>query len=83
MMDITNPKGIVNKYSTYKSIGEKWVNEIPEHWTILPLFAISTLKSITNCEDRELLSVFLDKGVINFSDVTEKRTNPTGSDLTN
>lgn len=69
------------KYPAYKDSGEKWVNKIPAHWTMLPLFAISTLKSITNCEDRELLSVFLDKGVTKFSDVAEKRTNVTSLDL--
>src|SRR5690606_23478007 len=55
--------------------------EIPEHWEVLPLFALTKLKSITNQTDLELLSVYLDKGVIRFSEVTAKRTNVTSLDL--
>ena len=39
------------------------------------------MKSITNVVNEELLSVYLDKGVIRFDDVTEKRTNVTSLDL--
>src|SRR5690606_29387442 len=53
------------------------------HWVILPLFSVTNLKSITNCADRELLSVYLDRGVIKFADATEKRTNVTSLDLSN
>ena len=59
----------------------KWVGDIPSDWVTVPFFSISSLKSISNCEERELLSVYLDKGVIRFSDVIEKRTNVTSEDL--
>lgn len=68
-------------YPKYKDSGVEWLGEIPEHWEVFPLFALTELKSITNCVDEELLSIYLDKGVIRFSDVTAKRTNVTSLDL--
>lgn len=78
----TELKNISNKrYSSYKESGTKWLPEIPNHWSTLPLFTIGKVVSEINNQDRELLSVYLDKGVIKFSDVTEKRTNVTSEDL--
>ena len=54
---------------------------MPDHWEAVPLRAIARMKSITGKEDRELLSVYLDRGVIKFSEVDEKRTNVTSEDL--
>lgn len=68
-------------YSEYRETGEIWFKNVPSHWKTLPLCAIAKIKSITNCVDRELLSVYLDLGVIRFSDVKEKRTNVTSEDL--
>jgi type I restriction enzyme, S subunit len=72
---------IFSKYETYKDSHIPGVDLIPNHWEILPLCAVSKMKSITNCRDKELLSVYLDLGVIRFSDVNEKRTNATSDDL--
>lgn len=71
----------IQRYESYKESGVEWLGEIPEHWEVLPLFALTKLKSITNNNGLELLSVYLDKGVIRFSDVTAKRTNVTSLDL--
>jgi type I restriction enzyme S subunit len=71
----------VQRYESYKESGVEWLGEIPEHWEVLPLFALTKLKSITNNSGLELLSVYLDKGVIRFADVTAKRTNVTSLDL--
>lgn len=68
-------------YPEYKESGVPWLGKIPAHWATLPLCAIAKPKSITNCVDRELLSVYLNMGVIRFSDVKEKRTNATSDDL--
>lgn len=48
---------------------------------ILPLYAIAKEKSICNCTDLQLLSVYLDEGVVPFSTRTERRTNATSADL--
>jgi len=73
-------KGL-NPNAPTKYSGVDWIGEIPAHWETCPLFAKTTPKSVTNCPERELLSVYLDQGVIKFSDVDEKRTNATSLDL--
>ena len=52
-----------------------------EAWKKLPLTSISKQKSIVNCINRELLSVYLGIGVVPFSSRDEKRTNATSKDL--
>ena len=68
-------------YPAYEDSGVPWLGEVPAHWEVLPLCAVATPKSITGQQHRELLSVYLDRGVILFSDVEEKRTNVTSEDL--
>jgi type I restriction enzyme S subunit len=75
-MELTN-----EKYLDHKNSGIKWVDKIPLHWQSKPFFTIGKVISEINCQDNELLSVYLDRGVIKFSDVTEKRTNVTSEDL--
>ena len=41
------------------------------------------MKSVVNQTQRQLLSVYLQRGVVRFSDVAEKRTNVTSQDLGN
>jgi len=68
-------------YPQYKASGVEWLGEVPEDWDVVPLCSFASPKSIPNQEDRELLSVYLNRGVIKFSDVKEKRTNVTSEDL--
>ena len=68
-------------YPEYKPPGLAWLPEIPKHWDVVPLAAYAKEKSITNQTDLELLSVYLDRGVIRFSEVSAKRTNVTSEDL--
>ena len=75
---ITNLK----PYPAYRDSGTPWLGKVPEHWEIVPLYGLARPKKIANCEHRELLSVYLHRGVIRFSDVPDKRTNPTSEDLT-
>lgn len=71
----------MQRYESYKPSGTRWLGDVPAHWNTQPLIAIATRKSISNCPEKELLSVYLDRGVIKFSDVDEKRTNATSEDL--
>ena len=64
-----------------KDSGISWIGMIPEHWEQYRFATICKEKSIYNCIHEELLSVYLDRGVIRFSDDTNKRTNPTSKDL--
>jgi len=50
-------------------------------WQTVPLCGISKQKQITNCSNRELLSVYLGKGIVPFSSESAKRTNVTSLDL--
>lgn len=71
----------MRRYESYKDSGVEWLGEVPSHWESFPLFVQAKISSITNHIDKELLSVYLDRGVIRFSDVDEKRTNVTSLDL--
>lgn len=71
----------LNPYPDMKHSGVPWLGEVPEHWQVVPMCAIAQTKSITGKADRELLSVYLDRGVIRFAEVDEKRTNVTSEDL--
>lgn len=73
----------LNPDAPLKDSGIPWIGMIPEHWDVKRFGAICQSKSICNCENEELLSVYLDRGVIRFSEDESKRTNPTSKDLTN
>lgn len=64
-----------------KDSGISWIGMIPEHWKQFRFATILKEKSICNQVSEELLSVYLDRGVIRFSDDSNKRTNPTSKDL--
>ena len=66
-----------------KYSGVKWLGDIPQRWYTVPLYAIAQVKSINNCIDLTLMSVYLDAGVVPFVEREEKRTNATSKDLTN
>ena len=68
-------------YPAYKPSGVPWLGDVPQHWEVLRLSSVSQPKSVVNQQHRELLSVYLNLGVVRFSDVDEKRTNPTSLDL--
>lgn len=68
-------------YPAYKPTGLPWLPQIPEHWDCIPLGRLARLKSLCGYVDRQLLSVYLDKGVVRFTDIKEKRTNTTSQDL--
>lgn len=69
---------VYDNYTLYPTL---WNSSFPSHWKVLPLYALAKEKSICNCTDLELLSVYLDAGVIPFSKKAERRTNVTSSDL--
>ena len=51
-----------------KDSGIKWIGTIPQQWNVVKFKALFAPKSIPNSGDRELLSVYLDRGVIRYSD---------------
>lgn len=75
--------GGLNKEVPMKDSGVSWIGAIPKHWKKLRFATLCKPKSICNHEDEELLSVYLDRGVIKFSEDDSRRTNPTSKDLSN
>lgn len=73
----------LNPNAPMKESGISWIGKIPAHWKVKRFAAICKQKSICNCENEELLSVYLDRGVIKFSEDDSRRTNPTSKDLSN
>lgn len=71
----------MKQYDEYTVAAPLWNKQFPAHWDIVPLCSIAKEKSICNCIDLELLSLYLDSGVVPFSNRTEKRTNTTSKDL--
>ena len=53
-----------------KNSGIEWIGNIPSSWDVVKFKSICTPKSILNSGNRELLSVYLDRGVIRYSDST-------------
>lgn len=68
-------------YAEYKESGLSWLGQVPGHWVVSPLARLARIKSVINQSDRQLLSVYLQRGVVRFSDVADKRTNTTSEDL--
>ena len=71
----------MERYSSYKDSGISWIDEIPGHWEQYRFATLFKEKSICNHINEELLSVYLDRGVIKFSEDDNRRTNPTSKDL--
>ena len=71
----------VYPYPAYEPSDVEWLGAVPAHWDVVRLSAVSRPKPVVNQQHRELLSVYLNLGVIRFSDINEKRTNPTSQDL--
>ena len=67
-------------YPEYKESGLPWLGQVPGHWDAAPLAGLARLKSVVNQTERLLLSVYLQRGVVRFVDVDEKRTNATSDD---
>ena len=70
----------MKRYSSYKSTGIQRLPEIPSHWEVLRFGSLFKRKPAINKPEEELLSVFLDRGVIKASD-SDKRTHQASEDL--
>ena len=63
----------MKRYNSYKLTGIQWLPEIPSHWEVLRFGSLFKRKPSINEPGEELLSVFLDRGVIKASE-SDKRT---------
>ena len=69
------------EYENYSNCPQIFNERFPSHWKIMPMYGLVKEKKISDCTDLELLSVYLNIGVIPFSHKAEKRTNVTSVDL--
>ena len=64
-----------------KDSGVEWIGNIPSCWNVAKFKSICTSKSILNSGNRELLSVYLDRGVIRYSDSTNMQVHKPSESL--
>ena len=56
------------QYPSYKNSGVEWLGDVPDEWDIYPFWHLFNRKEITNKSQEQLLSVYLDRGVILHSE---------------
>jgi type I restriction enzyme S subunit len=56
------------QYPSYKDSGVEWLGDVPEGWELYPFWHLFKRKEITNKTEEQLLSVYLDRGVILHSE---------------
>ncbi len=71
----------IEKYSSYKDSGVKWLGKIPSHWEAVSLGSLLELKSDKNHPGYEVLSVYREYGVIP-KDSRDDNHNATSLDTT-
>ena len=71
---------MATQYERYKDSGIYWLPSIPSHWSVVRFGSLFKRKPAINAPEEELLSVFLDKGVIKAVE-SEKRTHQASEDL--
>lgn len=68
---------------TMKNVDCSSFGLIPDSWSVLKLKNVLIPKSIKNTGNRDLLSVYLDKGVISYSDSDKQQVHKPSQDLSN
>lgn len=68
-------------YKAYKTSNIPFVSNVPIHWEVYPFCAIAQEKSITNNKNEELLSVFLNAGVIKYNQTNGAQVHKPSEDL--
>ena len=65
----------MKRYTEYKDSGVSWIGDIPGHWEVVPFYAAFREINTKGFDSEELLSVYLDKGVVRFAEEGGRRTN--------
>ena len=64
-----------------KPSGIPWLGDVPAEWEVTRIGYLATRKTPKYAPEEELLSVFLDRGVIRFADGGSKRANVASGDF--
>lgn len=82
-MSVPLEKGaVMQRYESYKASGVEWLGDVPSHWDVKPLRAVTELKSDRNRPDLPVLSVYREYGVI-LKDSRDDNHNATSLDTSN
>lgn len=63
----------MKRFISYKPTKHPYLESVPEHWSDIPLRRIITSKSVQNNDGEELLSVFLQYGVVRYTDTSQNQ----------
>lgn len=69
------------RYSSLKPSKNKFNGQIPSHWNDVPVRSVCKIKSVQNNVGEELLSVFLDRGVVRYSETSGKQVHKPSEDM--
>lgn len=69
----------MQRYESYKQSGAEWLGNVPLHWNVQPLRAVTALKSDKNRPELPVLSVYREYGVI-LKDSRDDNHNATSLD---
>ena len=71
---------MLKPYNGYKETNIPWLEEVPAQWDIRRLYSIAQEKSIINNQNEELLSVYLNLGVVSYRDTSQKQVHKPSED---
>lgn len=71
----------MKRFISYKSTKHPYLENIPDQWSDTPFGRITTSKSVQNNEGEELLSVFLRRGVVRYTDTSQKQVHKPSEDM--
>ncbi|OZS79495.1 hypothetical protein CF394_00575 [Tetzosporium hominis] len=75
-------KNIIEPYEIYRETSIPFLKQIPQGWKEYPFYALVNPKSIINNTNEQLLSVYLNKGVIPYNQSTGLQVHKPSQDLT-
>lgn len=71
------------KYKEYKSSSSAFDRRIPKHWDEYKISWLFDFRNDKNHVEEELLSVYLDRGVVSYSSTSQKQVHKPSEDLSN
>lgn len=71
------------KYKEYKSSSSAFDRKIPKHWDEYKISWLFDFRNDKNHPNEELLSVYLDRGVVSYSSTSQKQVHKPSEDLSN
>ena len=71
----------MNKYADYRKTSSPFLKTVPSHWIDVKLRHCYTIKSICNTSNEPLLSVFLNRGVVIYTDTDMKQVHKPSEDM--